>query len=57
MVKKKKEKKEKWWKRKVKSKKILKPTQVVLRIKEEEPVEDVSHYFNKEWEDAKKSMF
>ena len=44
-------------KKRVVSRKVFRPSQMVTRIKETQPAPYVSRYFKQELEDAKKSMF
>jgi hypothetical protein len=46
-----------WLKKKVKGKPILKKTNVVVRIKEQEPAPYVSRYFKEKFEEDKRQFY
>jgi len=43
--------------KKITSKKVLKPSQLIIEMKESEPVQEVSRFFKRELEETKKSLF
>lgn len=44
-------------KKKIKVKKIIKPSRMTVQIRESTPAPYVSRFFKNEWEEAKKAMF
>ena len=48
---------EKLAKKKIKVKRIVKPSRITVQIREHTPLPYVSRFFKDEWEEAKKAMF